>query len=296
MSLAGWLLFRAGGLVRPSVGDFNVMAANGARATIPGTPILLYHQIVADRSSAQGMSWRARKYLVTAADLRGQLDWLRQNRVQIFCLRDVIDARKNDSHTVSAVITFDDGGRSDFLFAYPMLAEHGMTAEFFLTTNQIGKPGFLDWPEIQEMQRAGMSFQSHGADHVDLRRLAPQDLRSQLEHSKQTLEDRLGALVDFLAIPYGLFNQPVLETARAVGYAGVCSSVCWPARPGSALMGRAAIHWGDDLRTFRKMVQKDWTYYLTTRVLDALLNPAKMLARRFIPGYLGNTRVRTGTA
>ncbi len=177
-----------------------------------------------------------------------------------------------------------------------MLAEQGMTGEFFLTTNQIGKPGFLNWPESQEMQRAGMSFQSHGADHLDLRRLAPEDLRSQLELSKKTLEDRLGALVDFLAVPYGLFNQRVLDTARAVGYGGVCSSVRWPARPGSALMGRAAIHWGDDLRTFRKMVQKDWTYYLTTRVLDALLNPAKMLARRLIPGYLGNTRVRTGTA
>ncbi len=264
-----------------------------ARVKIHGIPVLLYHGIVPGSDSVRGLSSRARRYLLSAADFHRQLDVLQHSAVRTCSLCDIRTCQVEEVGGAAVAISFDDGRRSDFIFAYPALAARGMTGEFFVTTNEIGKPGFLDWPEILEMCQAEMSFQSHGTDHVDLRRLGVRDLRNQLEISKHTLEDRLGTAVSFLAVPYGLLNHRILDTARAVGYSAVCSSVRWPAVPGSSLMGRIAIHWGDDVRTFRRIMEKDWRFYLSTRLQEVLLSPVKSVARRFIPGRLGISHLRS---
>jgi len=130
-------------------------------------------------------------------------------------------------------VTFDDGDASNYTLAFPALCEARMRADFFVNTATIGRPGSLTWSQIAEMQRAGLSFQSHSHDHVSLVGLGRPALESQLRDSKRLLEDRLGVSVDFLAAPYGLLNGHVVRTAREVGYRAVCSSRSWPARPGA---------------------------------------------------------------
>lgn len=260
---------------------------------IRGVPILLYHDIVASKSCVRDLSWQTRKYLVTAADFQRQLGMLRQSLIRVCSLTDVRTHQVGGNSEMVVVISIDDGQQSSFIFAYPALAALGLSCEFFVTTNQIGRKGYLGWPEIREMHEAGMSFQSHSAVHVDLRQLGEQDLRTQLKISKQTLEDHLAAPVSFLAAPYGLVSRQVLAMASEVGYRGVCSTLCWPAQPGANFMGRIAIRWGTNLRTFKRIVEKDWRFYLGTRVCRAVLSPAEELGRRFLPGHLGVSYLRS---
>src|SRR5215467_1115853 len=47
-------------------------------------------------------------------------------------------------------ITFDDGERSQYLNAAPLLAEHGISATYFVTPGLIGAAAkFLGWDELK---------------------------------------------------------------------------------------------------------------------------------------------------
>ena len=151
----------------------------------------------------------------------------------------------------------------------------------------MGRPGFLDWPQITEMQRAGLSFQSHSHDHVALLGLPAVALERQLRDSKRLLEDRLGTPVDFLAAPYGLLNRRVVRAAREAGYSAVCTSWSWPARPGATTLGRLAVHDRTTPEEFSQLLEGR-PATLGRRMARALLAhvPKRMLLR-LQPARLG---------
>src|SRR5215472_12562618 len=64
---------------------------------------------------------------------------------------------------VPVQVTFDDGERSQYLNASPLLAEHGISATYFVTPGLIGAAAnFLGWNELRALRKAGHSIQSHG--------------------------------------------------------------------------------------------------------------------------------------
>jgi peptidoglycan/xylan/chitin deacetylase (PgdA/CDA1 family) len=120
----------------------------------------------------------------------------------------------------------------------------------------------LTWQEIAEMQRNGMSFQSHAHEHVDLTRLCDAELGRQLKVSKQILEGQLGRSVDYLAAPYGQMNHRVIDCALRVGYQAVCSARNLPARAGSRKLNRVVIYRGTSIREFQQLLGcRPWRYF-----------------------------------
>jgi peptidoglycan/xylan/chitin deacetylase (PgdA/CDA1 family) len=146
----------------------------------------------------------------------------------------------------SVVITFDDGYRSVFDVAFPLLHEFEMTATLFLTVGEgprgasdaelpamCGRP-MLSWAEIREMQGAGLSVGAHTLTHPDLTRLAPERMETEICRSKAILEDALGMAVAAFAYPYGCYDR----RSRAVverHFTCACSTRLGLARAGGDL-------------------------------------------------------------
>jgi peptidoglycan/xylan/chitin deacetylase (PgdA/CDA1 family) len=206
-----------------------------------GVPVLMYHGLLSTGEHAH--DGRDAKYWLPEELFRGHLALLAREGRHPTSLRDLWDGAESPQDPASVVaLTFDDGRASDYEVAYPALTEAGARADFFVNTATVGQPGFLTWPQISEMQRAGLTFQSHSHDHVALLWLPPPQLERQIHDSKRMLEDRVGSPVDFLAVPYGLVNRRVTEMARRVGYRAVCNSLSWLARPGSSRVHRIAVY------------------------------------------------------
>lgn len=122
------------------------------------------------------------------------------------------------------VITFDDGYRSVYDHAMPVMARYGMQFTVFLTTG-IGAvradarlPAFngremLSWREVREMRAAGHHIGAHTLSHPDLTRLSDEQVRHELVGSKRRIEDALGDAVSSFAYPYGRFDPRVREIA-----------------------------------------------------------------------------------
>jgi peptidoglycan/xylan/chitin deacetylase (PgdA/CDA1 family) len=256
-------------------------AIAGLRLSVPGLPVLLYHGIGTGDPAARD------KYRLAASSFRAQLELLRS---QHYCtlppqaIADPLDSMRSER---AVVITFDDGLESDYRAAFPLLAENGFTAAFFVNTAEIGKPGRLGWPEMREMQQAGMSFQSHGHHHVDYSRLAPRFAVAQLRLSREKLEQNLGHGVDCFSAPYGLLNRHLIAAAHEAGFPFIFSSRNWPVRPGHASAGRFAIYQNTALGEFRDLVGCAMLPLARRSLREAALLIPKRLALRIRPQWLG---------
>lgn len=138
-------------------------------------------------------------------------------------------------------ITFDDGNLSDLDLGLPLLLERGLTAEFFVLTGRIGKPGSLGAADIRALQAAGMGIGSHGMDHQDWSRLDPASLGRELEASRAILEDICVRPVKSAAIPFGRYNAAVLRALTRAGYDRVFSSDGGWMNPAASLLPRTSI-------------------------------------------------------
>lgn len=138
-------------------------------------------------------------------------------------------------------ITFDDGNLSDLSIALPRLLEAGLTARFFVLAGRIGRPGYLAAADLAALHRAGMTIGSHGADHVDWRRVSDAELHRELHDARHAIEDALGAAVAEASIPFGAFDARVLGALAAAGYRHVYSSSGGLAGAGAWLVPRNTV-------------------------------------------------------
>ena len=115
------------------------------------------------------------------------------------------------------VITFDDGNKSDLVNA-ELLARHGMTAMFFISTANIGRDGYLDEDDIRKLDGMGMLIGSHSHHHKRLNKLPYAEARIQLKTSKQCLEAILGHAVQYVAFPGGGYSSTVVAMATELGF------------------------------------------------------------------------------
>ena len=89
----------------------------------------------------------------------------------------------------------------------------------------------MDWRELRDLTRRGMTVGSHGVSHRRLAGLSAGELRRELEDSRRTLERRLEREVRFLAYPYGRPADVDRTVVRAAGRAGY--EIGCTASPGS---------------------------------------------------------------
>lgn len=157
-------------------------------------------------------------------------------------------------------ITFDDGERSQYLNAAPLLAEHGISATFFVTPGLIGTAAkFLGWDELKALQNAGHSIQSHGWSHKFLTFCSDAELAHELRASRQSLEDKLGTVVEEISVPGGRWNRRVIKTCAEAGYRRVYVSDPWVAEPmfGIQVIGRFMVRRTTTATELLKVIQQD---------------------------------------
>jgi peptidoglycan/xylan/chitin deacetylase (PgdA/CDA1 family) len=136
----------------------------------------------------------------------------------------------------TALLSFDDGYRSMRKVALPILKRFGFPAILFVPTDFIGgwntfdmgaepEESICDWDDLRDLDRQGVSIQSHGASHSRFSNLGTSEQEEEMLRSKTVLEEALGKSVNVIAYPYGDDGTNPDETercARRIGYRAAC--------------------------------------------------------------------------
>ena len=86
------------------------------------------------------------------------------------------------------ILTFDDGYEDNYTTMLPMLEERGMKAVVYMVTNDIGRPNYLSWDQLRDMQDRGIEIGSHTANHQPLTHLDPEKQAEEMRLSKLLME------------------------------------------------------------------------------------------------------------
>lgn len=136
--------------------------------------------------------------------------------------------------TDQVIITFDDGDLSLYAIVYPLFRQYELEATIFLVPNFIGEVGYMSWDQIREMSEYRTAsgkklffFESHSLTHRMMGEMEAQDVRHELETSKQIIEEQIGEKVTVLALPFGsgAGDGTIINEAYDLGYQAIRTSV-----------------------------------------------------------------------
>lgn len=178
---------------------------------------------------------------ITPAAFEAQMQELKNKGISVIQMQDFLAWRRGEKSIPpkSAIITFDDGWKSQYEVGWPILKKLNFPVTLFIYTEGI-RPGHfsggesMTWEMLAEMRDAGVDIQGHSATHSDLRKpydkvakkkLSPEEyeqwLNKEIVESKQMIEQKLGVKVNCFAVPYGFHNDHIRDVIIKAGYEAV---------------------------------------------------------------------------
>jgi peptidoglycan/xylan/chitin deacetylase (PgdA/CDA1 family) len=168
---------------------------------------------------------------IHTSKFRKQMEAIRQSGVKVLTLEEFTAWKKGDAKIPenSLMITFDDGWKSVYTDAFPILKEFGFPFTLFLYKNYVDGGGkALTLPMIREMTENGATIGSHSVSHPypltvkNYRKKGPDAydayLRKEIGESKRFLESKFPVKVTTYAYPGGFFTEEMPALCKEFGY------------------------------------------------------------------------------
>ena len=124
------------------------------------------------------------------------------------------------------ILTFDDGYVDFYTYAFPILTKYAMKGIAFLPTGLIGGGAYMTWKQVEEVGRSPfVAIGAHSVHHYALNKLNEESLTFEVTESKRVLEGHLGYPINWMAYPYGTFDERVARAVQAAGYIGSATTL-----------------------------------------------------------------------
>ncbi len=169
---------------------------------------------------------------IRTSKFRKQMEAIRQLGIKVISMEEFLGWKKNGTSIPekSILITFDDGWKSTYTDAFPILREFGFPYTVFLYKNYVDGGGrALTTAMIQEMKAAGgLTIGSHSVSHPypltvkNFRKKGANAfdayLRKEMGESKYFLESKFQMKVATYAYPGGFHTEEMLKLGSEFGY------------------------------------------------------------------------------
>src|SRR5213083_667101 len=183
---------------------------------------------------------------ITPQMFEQQMQELKNRGITVIGMQDFLAWKRGEKNIPPrcAVISFDDGWKSQYDVAWPIMKKFGYPFTMFIYTEgvrggSLGGGEAITWEQLADMRDNGADIEAHTATHQDLReghaitviepggkrsrkKLTGADYEKWVQNEvvgcKELLEQRLGIKVNCFAVPFGNYNEHVKELARTAGY------------------------------------------------------------------------------
>lgn len=181
-------------------------------------PVIVYHRIenIADSSTK-----------VSITNFTEQMQFLHDNGFTSITAQNYLDWKNGlfDMPEKPVMITFDDGWKSVYNAAYPIMKSYGFVGTVFIVTRYMGftnpYSNYMNWTNLRELKGEGWGMESHSITHSNMLNLNEQDFRNELDGSKQQIIQNLDTTPTSFVFPFHLTDQSHTDIC------GEYYDLCW---------------------------------------------------------------------
>ncbi len=105
------------------------------------------------------------------------------------------------------LITIDDGFKSFYNEAWPYLKKNQIPFILFVSTEPVGKNGYMTWDEIKEIANSNIGFIGHHSHtHEYLIDMSNSEFIKDIEISTKIFKEKLGYVPEIFSYPFGEYS------------------------------------------------------------------------------------------
>ena len=106
------------------------------------------------------------------------------------------------------LITIDDGFKSFYREAWPYLKKNKIPFILFISTEPVGKYGYMTWEEIKEVESFDFAFIGHHSHtHEYLIDMSNDDFIMDIETASKIFQKNLGYIPEIFSYPFGEYSE-----------------------------------------------------------------------------------------
>jgi peptidoglycan/xylan/chitin deacetylase (PgdA/CDA1 family) len=177
--------------------------------------ILLYHSVGTDELHSIPPSIFAEQMSILSR---------RFHTVRLCDLKDALTSMPIDANL--ACVTFDDGLRDNYEYALRILEDCGIKGTFFVVSgllgqspsSPVGRRPRMTPAQVLECSSMGHEIGAHTVNHLKLTDVPLETARQEINDSKRSLEDLLGAAVESFAYPRGAYTDATRHLVASLGF------------------------------------------------------------------------------
>ena len=164
-----------------------------------GIIVLMYHRFDENKYPSTN---------IKIADFIKHLNLIKKKQFKFVNPTDFEDELVNKKKERKILLTIDDGFRSFYEQAWPILKEEKIPFILFVSTREVGKKGYMDWSQIKEVSKEKFAhIGNHSYSHEYLIDMNDQEIIDDIKVASSNFKDNLGYNSPFFSYPFGEYSS-----------------------------------------------------------------------------------------
>ena len=136
-----------------------------------------------------------------------QMQVIKDNGYKFYNPKYFVDEFNKSKEEKEILITIDDGFRSFYDEAWPYLKENKIPFILFVSTEPVGKFGYMNWDEIKEIDQSEFGYIGHHSHtHEYLIDMEEEDFINDIETATKIFKKKLGYSPSIFSYPFGEYS------------------------------------------------------------------------------------------
>lgn len=151
------------------------------------------------------------------------LKYLQEKNYSVLPIIDLVDffEQKRTFPKKTIFITIDDGYKSFYEYAFPLLLKYKFPFTVFISTDYVAnnnKSDFMTWEMLKEIKDKGGSIQNHTSNHANLNELDLEEIKKVVLKCQKELDLKLGIKSEVFSFPYGMSSIKNETIIKGMGF------------------------------------------------------------------------------
>ena len=175
-----------------------------------GIIVLMYHRFNENKYPSTN---------IKLADFVEQINLIKKNQFKFVNPNDFDNNLLNEKNTKKILITVDDGFKSFYDHAWPILKKEKIPFIIFINTREVGTRGYMNWDQIKEIAKEQfVHIGNHGYSHEYLVDMKNDEIMNDINRATADYKNNIGYNSSFFSYPFGEYSNNLKTIVKNLGF------------------------------------------------------------------------------